>query len=240
MRAPEDLRAVLVRHGKVRRIAKDACLVSAGGFYPNVGVVVDGLLSKSFEVRNSKEAAMGLIPADAMFGETWLMSRRASNLAVHALRDTILIEVPHDCIEGLMRSNPQLFRRFLDQFILDIETDFEGLATLVARPPEDCLRVLLKIFIVRERVEPENDWYLVPVNLNHQEISRVVYATPLTVNRIFLAWKKQGLYTRKGNRRFVRQDLLFDISDWKNEEFLVVEPKVGGDRVDGVPQLSAV
>jgi CRP-like cAMP-binding protein len=222
MRVAEDIHAILVKHGKVRRIDKDACVVPAGSFYPNLGLVVDGLLSKSFEVQNSKEAAMGLVPADAMFGETWLMSRRASNLAVHAMRDTILIEVSHDCIESLMQSSSDLLRTFLNQFSLNMETDFEGLATLIARPPEDCLRVLLKIFIVRERVEPENDWYCVPVNLSHQEISRVVYATPLTINRTFLSWKKQGLYARKGNRRFVRKDLLHNISDWKNEEFLPV------------------
>lgn len=225
MRVAEDIRAILVKHGKVRRIAKDACVVAAGSFYANLGLVVDGLLSKSFEVKNSsKETAMGLVPVDAMFGETWLMSRRASNLAVHAMRETMLIEVSHDCIESLMQSSSQLFRMFLGQFILDMETDFEGLATLIARPPEDCLKVLLKIFIVRDRIAPEKGWYPVPVNLSHHEISRIVYATPLTINRFLLSWKKQGLYARRGNRRFVHKDLLVNISDWKNEEFLPVEP----------------
>jgi CRP-like cAMP-binding protein len=230
LRAAPDIRAILVKHGKVRRIEKNACVVSAGSFYPNLGLVVDGLLSKSFEVKNSsKETAMGLVPADAVFGETWLMSRRASNLAVHAMRETMLIEVSHDCIETLMQSSSDLLRRFHNQFILNMETDFEGLATLIARSPEDCLRVLLKIFIVREGIEPQKCWYLVPVNLSHHEIAQIIYAAPLTINRIFLSWKKQGLYARKGSRRYIHRDLLVNISDWKNEEFLPGESEFADD-----------
>lgn len=218
-----ELHTILVKHGTVRRVDKGACVVPAGSYYPALCLVVDGMLCKSFEVKNSsKDTAMSLILAGSMFGETWFMSRRASNLAVHALRDTMLIEVPHDFIEGVMQSNSVLFRKFLNQFILDTEADLEGLATLIARPPEECLRVLMKIFVVRYREEPRDDWYTVPVNLTHAEIGRIVYTSPLTVNRFFLSWKKQGLYRRDGKRRLVHADLLAGISDWKNEEFLPV------------------
>jgi CRP-like cAMP-binding protein len=221
MRAAQEIRDILVKYGKVRQVEKDGCVVPAGGFYSNLALILDGLLCKSFEVKNSsKETAMSLMPPDAVFGESWFMSGRTSNLAVHALRESILMEVPHELVAELMQTSPIITRKFLNQFMLDAETDLEGLATLIARPPEDCLRVLLKIFIVRERVAPKKDWYLVPVNLSHHEMSRVVYTTPLTVNRILLSWKKQGLYVRRGNRRFVHKDLLVNISDWKNEELL--------------------
>jgi len=108
----------------------------------------------------------------------------------------------------------------MNQLMLDMESDLEGLATLIARSHEECLKVLLKIVVVRENVKPCDDWYQLPINFSHNEISRIIFITPLTVNRFFHKWKKQNLYYRKGNARFVNRLLFENIYDWKNEPLL--------------------
>lgn len=216
-----DIHKIFVEKGKLKNFRKGDYVVPAGGFYPNLALVVSGLMSKSFEVAGSSKCqAMSVLLPGAIFGESFFMSRRASNLAVRALRDSIILELGHDVIEGRMASNPNFLRRILDQFMLDTESDLEGLATLIARGHDECLKLLFKIFVVREKVPLTDGWYSVPLNLSHQEISRIIFVTPLTINRILHSWKKQGLYQRVGTNRFFRPELFANISDWKGEEFL--------------------
>lgn len=216
-----EIRQVITNHGKMRRFNKGECVVKAGEFYPNIAIVVSGMLSKSFEVKeSSKNEAMSIILPGSMLGDSFFMSRRASNLTARALRESAIMEICHDVIERKMCSNQLFFRKMMNQLMFDIESDLEGLAALIARNHEECLRVLMKIIIVREKVRPSDDWFQLPINFSHNEISRIIYTTPLTVNRFFLKWKKQGLYQRKGNLRFVSRMLLDNIYDWKNEDFL--------------------
>ncbi len=51
-----ELHAILVKHGSVRRVDKGACVVPAASYYPKPCLVVDGMLCKSFEVKNSSKA----------------------------------------------------------------------------------------------------------------------------------------------------------------------------------------
>lgn len=220
--ADNEIRRIIANHGRMRRFDKGACIIRSGEMYPNIAIVASGMLSKSFEVReSSKTQAMSIILPGAMVGDSFFMSRRASNLAVHALRESALIEIDHDFIEKRMSSNPVFFKRMMDQLMLDMESDLEGLATLIARSHEECMRVLLKIIMVRERVRPSDGWYQLPINFSHSEISRIIYTTPLTVNRFFHKWKKEGLYYRKGCMRFAHSDLFDNIYDWKNEDLLL-------------------
>ncbi|GFE59549.1 Crp/Fnr family transcriptional regulator [Geobacter sp. AOG2] len=218
-KADREIQQIILEQGKSRRLAKGACVVPAGEFYPHIAIVMSGMLSKSFEVReSSKDQAMSIILPGAMLGDSFFMSRRASNLAVHALRESAIVEVSHEFIEKKMVSDPAFFRKMMNHFMLDMESDLEGLATLIARSHEECLKVLLKILVVRDKTQPDEEWYQLPTYLSHNEMSRIIYTTPLTVNRFLLAWKKQGLYFRKGNHRFLNHRLFENIYDWKHGE----------------------
>lgn len=217
-----EIRQIMLDHGKLRRFGKGVCIIPAGEFYPNIAIVMSGMLSKSFEVQeSSKDQAMSIILPGAMLGDSFFMSHRTSNLAVHALRESAIVEVSHELMEKKMSADPAFFRKMMSHLMLDMESDLEGLATLIARNHEECLKVLMKIIVVRDTVEPDGDWYQLPVYFSHNEMSRIIYTTPLTVNRFLLAWKKQGLYYRNGNKRFINYRLFENIYDWKHEELLV-------------------
>lgn len=217
-RAEKEVQRVILDHGNLRRFRKGELVIEAGNFYPNIAIVISGMLSKSFGIEgNSKNQAMSILLPGAMLGASFFMSRRCSNLAVEAIRDSAIIEVNHQFLEARMCANPSFLRLMMNHFMLDMESDLEGLATLIARTHEECLRLLFKIIIVREKVLPEDGWYQLPINFSHNELSRIIYTTPLTVNRFLLSWKKQGFYFRKGTQRFVHHKLLENISDWKHE-----------------------
>ena len=109
-----EIRQVITNHGKMRRFNKGECVVKAGEFYPNIAIVVSGMLSKSFEVKeSSKNEAMSIILPGSMLGDSFFMSRRASNLSARALRETAVMEVCHDVIERKMCSNQLFFSRSL-------------------------------------------------------------------------------------------------------------------------------
>lgn len=222
-KADKDICRFIKEHGKLRTYKKGECIIPGGYMYPYLSYVASGMLSKSFDVHNStKDFAMSVILPGSTVGDFYFMSRRICSLKIAALRETTLIECPHEVIEKAMLADVGFFRKVMNHLMLDMESDSEGLATITARPTEERLKVLVKILLVRYAVVPEDGWYKLPVYFTHNEIGRIIYTTPLTVNRLLLKFKQDGVYLSKNGRdRYFRAELFNGLGDWFPEDPLI-------------------
>ncbi len=223
-RAEKDIQQFLSEHGRLRVYEKGQCVMPAGEKYPYLSLIISGMLSKSFAVHNSsKDFAMSVLLPGTMVGDFHFMSKRVCNLQVIALRESSLIECPHDTVEKAMFADYSFYRKIMNQLMLDMESDSEGLATITARPADERLKILMKILLVRYNVVPDKDgWYKLPVYMTHNEMSRIIYSTPLTVNRLLLSFKEDGQYIRgKSGERLVNIRLFDGIYDWCPDDPLI-------------------
>lgn len=223
-RADKDIQQFLSEHGRLTVYKKGQHVMPAGEKYPYLSLIISGMLSKSFTVPNSsKDFAMSVLLPGSMVGDFHFMSQRVCNLQVIAIRESSLIECPHNIVEKAMLADYSFYRSVMNQLMLDFESDSEGLAAITARPADERLKILMKILLVRYNVIPDKDgWCKLPVYMTHNEMSRIIYSTPLTVNRLFLSFKDDGLYIRgKGRERLVNVKLFDGIYDWRPDDPLI-------------------
>lgn len=216
--ADERVQDFFKQYGKPRYIGKGDSVFIGRDYYPYIGLIINGMIGKYSEYfefyKTSKSRAHSLLLPGSLIGNTFFLSGRSSNVSASALRESIILEVKEDFAWNYMRDNPVFMKQLLYAIMLDLESDLEGFATIVARLPEERLRVLFKILVRRNSIQPEKGWYLIPVNLTHAELSKVIYTTPLTTNKILLSWKKAKLMYMDKRKRYIHESLFEGIYDW--------------------------
>jgi CRP-like cAMP-binding protein len=218
-KAGSELQKFFSDYGTLKHIPKGTPVFKGNEFYPNLSLVLSGLLAKFSEgftfKETSKVKAISLLLPGTVLGGTFFLSNRLSNIASTALRDTVLLDVKHEAVWEYVRTHHNFGKALVNHIMLDLESDLEGMATIIARPPEERLAVLFKILVLRYEVQNENGWFNIPVKLTHSELSQVIYTIPLTLNRILLEWKKRGLYRKEGTERYAHKSLFDNLYDWE-------------------------
>lgn len=222
-KADNDIQQFFIANGRLNHFPKGTRIFSGNDFYPNLSMVLSGIVGKFSEVfrfkDTSKAKAMSILLPNTLLGGTFFLSDRPSNVASVSIRDTILLEIPHKYVWEYTRANHNFGKKLISHIMLDLESDLEGMATIIARPPNERLSVLFKILINHYDVCCEDGWYKIPVNLTHSELSQIIFTIPLTLNRLLLEWKKKGLYKKDGRSRYVHESLLVNLYDWKESAF---------------------
>ena len=233
----EPVKKFFMKFGKLRNYKKGENIFVGKEFYPYLSLLINGMVQKycaHFQLQNtSKDKAISIILPYSMIGDTFFMSNRGCYVSTTVMRDSVLLEVPHDTVWEYMFSNNSFNKTMIYNLMYDMESDLEGFANIVARTPRDRLLCLFKGLVVRCEAEEENGWYKIPVKLTHYEIAQVIYTTPLTINRILLDMKNEGYYKNENRCRYISKDLLDRLYDW-------IESDRNDEKVIGKPVLKCV
>lgn len=214
-----DIKEIILQYGTIREYKKNEIVVPSFYMYPYLSLIVGGALAKGFIVQDStKHFSHSILFPGSLVGTYYFMTKNITNLKIVAIRNATLIEAPHEAVYSHMMRNSAFMKKILNHTAMDLISDSEGLATVSSRPSEEKLKILMKILMIRFNVKPENGWYKVPFHLTHQEMSRVIYTTQLTINRIIMKNIKKGLVKDDSKGRYIHRDFFNDIYDWNPDD----------------------
>jgi len=220
--ADQQIRNFFMKFGKARNIKKGEKIFESKEIYPNLSLIMSGLVSKYCDYitlqNTTKNKALSILLPFSLIGDTFFMSNRDSNVAASALRNAVLMEVPHDVVWEYMYGNQSFGRHLIYHIMYDLESDLEGFANIVARSPRDRILCLFKGLIHRCNVQDEDGWYKLPLKLTHSEIAQIVYVTPLTINRTLLEFKNENYYRKEKGNRYISKALLDRLYDWETND----------------------
>lgn len=213
--AAPEIREFLLRSGTIREYKKNEVVIPSFYVYPHFSLIVGGVLAKGFDVQgSSKLFSHSVLFPGSVVGTYYFMTKNITNMKIIALRNSKLIEVPHELVYDYMNKDKEFALKILNHTAMDFASDSEGLATVSSRPATEKYKILMKILMIRFNVKPEGGWYKIPFTFTHDELSRIIYTTKITINRILMDGTKNGFFRKEGRDRYIHKSYFDNIYDW--------------------------
>ncbi len=116
MQVTQEVRAILLSHGRLMRVRKGQIVVSVGLPATDVFLVVEGQVAVSLLSSAGRETLLRTIGPDELFGEMAVIDGEARSADVVALENGVLSAIPGDRFAGLIGNDPAV-SLWLAQFL---------------------------------------------------------------------------------------------------------------------------
>lgn len=222
---PELITGIYRKHGKHRHI-RHGEILKHGGQSPRLFFLEKGLCAYFVggEVKNRPSVLSLILPGRTM-GDITCFTKDRVNVVSKALKDSVVLEVDPFAVLEESKKNPDLMLQLGRLLIHKQESHMEGLLANYTLSAPDRIRVFLKALFLSYhlQVKPE-DWNIVPLRLNNEQLALIVNLTRISVSKILSEWQERGLVKKEGPTLLVRKDLFNGIYDWLDE---LAEPPPG-------------
>lgn len=217
-KAEDTLINFFLKHGNVADVKASEIIVPIDDYINKFVYVVGGLVSQNIvNYALNKPIAMALGFAGTYFGYRQYFTRRRSRCYLESLRKSKIITLAYDKAERIIDGDVGILKTLMKGCLRSVESDLEGMIAMFALPPEKRLKGLISCLFEKMHSDMSGEWVEIPYKLKYEEISKIIYVTKLTVERIYSAWKKEGVYKKENGHYYIRKDFMDDVEDWTEE-----------------------
>ncbi|MBQ9240641.1 MAG: Crp/Fnr family transcriptional regulator [Duodenibacillus sp.] len=215
---PEEITDIYRKHG-VRRHVKRGEILKHGGQSPKLFFLEKGLCAYFVGGRvKNRPSVLSLILPGRTMGDITCFTKDKVNVLSLALKDSTVLEVDPFAVLEESKKNPDLMLQLGRLLIHKQESHMEGLLANFTLPAADRLKVLVKALFLSYRLPiRRDDWNVVPLRLNNEQLALIVNLTRISVSKILSEWQEAGLARKDGMTLLVRAELLDGIYDWMDE-----------------------
>ena len=222
---PEEITDIYRKHGVRRRIQRGEVL-KHGGQSPKLFYLEKGLCAYFVggQVKNRPSVLALILPGRTM-GDITCFTKDKVNVLSRALKDSTVLEVDPFAVLEESKKNPDLMLQLGRLLVHKQESHMEGLLANFTLPAPDRLKVFVKTLFLSFRLPVrQDDWNVVPLRLNNEQIALIVNLSRISVSKILSEWQEAGLIKKDGMTLLVRSELFAGIYDWMDE---TAEPPLG-------------
>lgn len=203
----------MLTNGKVRNIRKGEN-INSDEYYPYVSYILHGAVAPvwtlTVPVINKKLEYIFLLLRGRIFGNLALTENKAHDLHFEAIADSCIYEVPLERYIHKCKTDPVFMWHHMEHNASVRFSDTKYLAACVGLDPENLAKLLLRTLVL-EIGEKDGEWFVIPLKITHTLYGRLLKLSKITINKIFLKWKQEGMTCIKNSYRYVHPDLFSDI-----------------------------
>lgn len=216
--ADDKISDFFLKHGNNITVAKGEIIVPVEKYINRFVYVVDGLVGQNMvNYALNKPIAMALGFKGAYFGYRQYFTRRRSRCYIESLRKSTVITIDYDKVATLIDNDMELLKCFMKGCIRSVESDLESMIAMFSLTPEERLKGFLTSLFERMGTDVNKEWVQIPYKFKYEEMAKIIYVTKVTLDRIYISWKRSGVYKKEGDGYFIKKDFLNDVEDWTKE-----------------------
>ncbi len=222
---PEEITAIYRKHG-VRRHVRRGEVLKQGGQEPKLFFLEKGLCAYFVggQIKNRPSVLSLILPGRTM-GDITCFTKDKVNVLSRALKDSVVLEVDPFAVLEESKKNPDLMLLLGRLLIHKQESHMEGLLANYTLSAPDRIRTFFKVLFLSFRLHLKRDeWNVVPLRLNNEQIALIVNLTRISVSKILSEWQEQELLKKDGKTLLVKSELFDGLYDWMDAE---TEPPQG-------------
>lgn len=223
------IKSFLYKNGKPKRYKKGEIIVSEDDYLDEIFILKSGLLSNSIIHHGlSKSYTMcGIRIPCHISGYTTYILREPAPVRITALSKSEIWAVSFSQMDEFLAANHELKDEFIRHCGRSLRSEIDAMLAMTTIPTEEKFWVLIAAVMTTMGCEiADREWIPIPVKINRDTMSCLLYVSVMTVDRLYASLVKNGNMRRTKNGYELKADAVDYGIKWIEERYLVSQQNI--------------